>query len=262
MSSTPSSDWFGLQNVREKIRGIDAALAEGMNIQAARREFSLGRDLKIVGNKEVAPKALLTTIEGQARLLHDLANIELQAMELATRSLYEYPDAPAEFRKELAELASGEARHLKLCLDGIEKLGYSWGHWDVHLALWDTVSPEDTLLDRILIVHRYLEGAGLDAGDSLLRRLGGIRAPVAKDALNTIVTEEVDHVHFGSKWYRRIAELNKIDPEKDFADRIGQIARLAPKRERISRELRLKAGFTEFEIAALEEARLHLGEIR
>ena len=46
--------------------------------------------------------------EGHARLLHDLANIELQAMELAVRSLYEFPEATTEFKKDLAEIALGE----------------------------------------------------------------------------------------------------------------------------------------------------------
>ena len=123
---------------------------------------------------QLPAKKGLSFKEGQARLLHDLASIELQAMELCLRSLYEYPDAPVAFREQLATIALGEGNHLQLCLNGIETLGFAWGDWPVHVALWHSTANSDSLLDRILIVHRYLEGSGLDAGDTLLRRLSGV----------------------------------------------------------------------------------------
>ncbi len=176
----------------------------------------------------------------------------MQAMELAVRTLYEYPDAPREFRLELADVAQGEGRHLQLCLDAMNDLGFEWGHWNAHLSLWNAVGPEDTLLDRVLIVHRHLEGSGLDAGESIQRRLKGVRAPKACEVLDVIVREEVDHVNFGSKWYRNIACDLHLDPEQDFVSRISEIAKLAPKRDRVARGLRVRAGFTEREIDAVE----------
>ena len=133
-----------------------------------------GRDIQVVMADELPAKKGLSFKEGQARLLHDLASIELQAMELCLRSLSEFPEAEDAFRQELATIALSEGSHLQLCLDGIERLGYKWGDWPVHLALWHSTAPSDSLLDRILIVHRYLEGSGLDAGDTLLRRLSGV----------------------------------------------------------------------------------------
>ena len=248
-----SVDWFSLANVREKLADLPAALAQAMIQTRAKKSFELGRDVRVVGPAELPPKPGLSKVEGQARLLHDLASIELQAMELAVRTLCEYPEAPAEFRKELSEIAAGEGRHLALCLDRMEAMGFAWGHWDVHLTLWNTVGPQDTLLDRILIVHRYLEGSGLDSGESILRRLVGVAgARAAKETVELIMREEVDHVLFGSRWYRTIAEQTHIDPETDFRDRIAQIAQIAPRRDRVARELRRQAGFTPFEIAELE----------
>ena len=248
-------EWFAVAQVDEKIRRLPEALTCALAWTEGRREaISLARDVRVVNPAELPPKQGLSSAEGQARLLHDLASIELQAMELAVRSLFDYPDAPREFREGLAELAAGEGRHLALCLEGLRKLGYEWGDWDVHLSLWNTVGPEDDLLDRILIVHRYLEGSGLDAGESILRRLSGTGKPWVKSIVDLIVREEVDHVRFGSRWYRAIAESRKLDADREFTARIGRIARLAPRREKIARSLRTAAGFNGTEIDALESA--------
>lgn len=251
-------DWFGIQSAREKIQRLPEAVSHALQATESRKEFTLGRDLRIVSPADLPGKPGLSSPEGQARLLHDLASIELQAMELAVRTLGEYPDAPHEFRRELAEVAFSEGRHLTLCLDAIERLGYRWGAWDAHVALWNTVSPDDTLIDRVLIVHRYLEGSGLDAGESILRRLSGVADKSVRDCVRTIVSEEVDHVLFGSLWYRRLAELEHLDPEKEFAARIVRIATAVPRRERLARDLRKKAGFTEFELDQLQRHQTQL----
>lgn len=247
-------DWFELKSAREKIAQLPAAIALAMAAQSPRHDFAFSRDVTVVPPSELQPKIGLGSVEGQAKLLHDLANIELQATELALRTLFEFPSAPPQFRAELAALALGEGRHLQLCLDAIESLGFNWGDWTVHMSLWSAVSHEDTLLDRILIVHRYLEGSGLDSGDRLLQRLVGVKAPEVKRVVETIVTEEVDHVAFGTKWYRFVAISEGLDPDFDFESRIGKIARLAPKREKLCYDLRKKAGFNERELVALEKA--------
>ncbi len=251
-SSTESIDWFAIQDIGEKLRHLPHALTEGLNRTQVTRDFVLGRDVRVVPTAALPAKPGLASREGQARLLHDLASIELQAMELAVRTLNEFPEAPRDFRQELAEIAASEGEHLKLCLRALDSLGFRWGHWDVHLGLWNTVGREDTLLDRILIVHRYLEGSGLDAGDSILRRLTGVGDKAVGEAVKVIVTEEVGHVLFGSVWFRRVAEAERLDPEKEFRERIGAICRLAPRRERLAREARRLAGFTETEMDELE----------
>jgi uncharacterized ferritin-like protein (DUF455 family) len=260
MNEMTTEPWFAIKAMREKIAALPSTLDRALGATRAVKNFDvLGRDCGVVPPSQLPSKPGLSRVEGQARLLHDLGSIEAQAMELAVRTLCEYPEAPNKFRLELAELALGEARHLTLCLDRLDALGFGWGHWDVHLTLWQAVAPEDSLLDRILIVHRYLEGAGLDSGESILRRLIGVAsAQPAREVVEVIVREEVDHVLFGSRWYREIAHLNKIDPERDFCQRIGKIMQTVPRRDRIARDLRLRAGFSEPEILALEEALMAL----
>jgi uncharacterized ferritin-like protein (DUF455 family) len=247
------ASWFEIENPMQKIAALPAELHAVMaSTSRSSAALILGRDVEVVPMHLLPPKIGLSQPRGQARLLHDLANIELQAMELAVRTLHEFPEAPVDFREELAEIALSESRHLELCLKGIDTLGSRWGEWQVHSALWNTVGEDDTLLSRILIVHRYLEGSGLDAGESILRRLAGVADKATRDVVKTIVEEEVGHVLFGSRWYHRLAAIEKVDVEKDFALRMNEISRIAPRRERIARDVRTKAGFTDFELDVLE----------
>lgn len=215
------------------------------------------RDVDILVPKKLPPKKGFASAEGQARMLHDLASIELQAMELGLRTLADFPDAPEQFKEKLFEITLSECDHLEMCLTEIDKLGFKWGDWPVHTALWTATSTNDSLLDRILIVHRYLEGSGLDAGDTLFRRLTAVEAPSIKLAVKRIGEEEVGHVLFGSVWYRGICRLEKVDPNVDYFSRMTKLRGILPKRiEPINRGLRQKAGFSDLEIEFLENLRL------
>lgn len=215
------------------------------------------RDIQVLHPKYHPDKKGFSTPEGQGRMLHDLASIELQAMELGLRTLCEFSEsAPEEFKEELLAIVVSESNHLRMCLMEIEQLGFKWGDWPVHLSLWRATSETDSLLDRILIVHRYLEGSGLDAGETLLRRLQLIEAPTVKKAVNQIVTDEVGHVEFGSRWYRKICHEQKIDPNEDYVNRMNQLLSILPKRlEPLSIDLRKQAGFNDIELSYLENLR-------
>ena len=244
-------------DVWEKIKNIQNSCEH--LVQGGRLAVPLypARDIQVLDSKFHPPKLGFSKLEGQARMLHDLASIELQAMELGVRTLAEFPDAPQAFREELMAVTVSEGTHLRLCLEGIQDLGFKWGDWPVHCALWDAVSAEDTLLDRILIVHRYLEGSGLDAGSYLIQRLDGVDdGKLTRKIVGQINFEEIGHVDFGSQWYRKICDLEKIDPSKDFPERMNALRNKLPKRmEKINRDLRRKAGFTEEEILACEAYR-------
>lgn len=251
---------FLVPSVWEKIDNIEKACEEAFSLTTPCPHVPEDplRDIPMMHPKFHPPKKGFSTLEGQARMLHDLASIELQAMELGVRTLSEYPEAPQGFKEELVAITLNEAEHLRMCLEGIESLGFKWGDWPVHSALWRAVSPEDSLLDRILIVHRYLEGSGLDAGDTLIRRLEGpgSNGPIQK-IVKQINADEVGHVYFGSEWYREICRRSKIDAGSDFKERMDSLRIRLPKRiEPINRVLRGKAGFTEEEIQYYENLRL------
>ena len=250
---------YELPQVWDKIRNIeqdcDAALSLKERWLAPTEP---ARDALVLHPKEHPPKKGFSTLEGQARMLHDLASIELQAMELGLRTLVEFPEAPDQFRAELKELTISEAQHLTMCLEGIESLGFKWGDWPVHLALWRSVSPEDSLLGRILIVHRYLEASGLDAGHTLIKRLEGTAGKATiQGIVKQINFEEIGHVEFGSRWYRNICQSANLDPTRDFTSRMDALRKRLPKRiEPLNHDLRNRAGFTDSEIQYCENLRL------
>lgn len=246
-----------LSGVWEKIQHIEKSCEDALKPGILSVPAQPARDVVVLDSKLHPPKMGFSKIEGQARMLHDLASIELQAMELGLRTLIEFPEAPPGFRDELKAVTVSEGQHLRLCLEGISDLGFQWGHWPVHTALWNTVRPEDSLLDRILIVHRYLEGSGLDAGDNLIRRLDGLAdGGAVKKIVQQINFEEIGHVDFGSQWYREVCRLEGRDPQSDFPVRMEALRWQLPKRmEKINRELRRKAGFTESELNCCEALR-------
>lgn len=256
-------------NIREKIQGLEGDLHRTLlaGFEPTLSPLWPARDVQILPTKQHPPKKGFSTREGSARMLHDLASIELQAMELGLRSMVEYPEAPREFRDALAALTLSEGEHLKLCLDALELLGYKWGDWPVHCNLWAAVSSEDTILDRLLIVHRYLEGSGLDAGHHIIQRLKGLlvsgvdttsidAARKALEVLEVINREEVGHVLFGSEWYRHFCRAHHLDPDHDFPARMKALYVRLPRRfEKLNHDLRRRAGFTDAEILFCEEIR-------
>lgn len=243
--------------VRAKIQRLESDLEQfwqGPGLQLP--DSAPGRDAELWVPGVFEKRKGLSDRAEQARLLHNLANIELQAMELAFRTYAEFPHAPKDFREQLGALALSESRHLELCLDQLEELGFTWGTWPVHLNLWAAVSSEDSLLDRLLIVHRYLEACGLDSSTALQRRLVQSQAPHVEKTVKVIAEEEVGHVAFGSYWYHEICELEGLNPEEDFPARLRRLEARLPKRiESLNVELRRAAGFLDQELQAAEGLR-------
>lgn len=245
------------EKVIDKIELIEGAVHRALLGQVNPSPENPGRDALVLKSTLHPSKPGLSKLEGQARMLHDLASIELQAMELAFRTLNEFPDAKSEFREALAELTLSEASHLQLCLNRIQELGFQWGHWPVHLGLWSATAKEDSLIDRILIVHRYLEGSGLDAGETLLQRLVAVDSPGTKAVVQKIFHDEIGHVEFGTRWFRYFCESEGLEPDHHFKTRITDLTERLPKRlEPVSHKLRIQAGFNQTELDFLEERRL------
>lgn len=248
---------FETPDIYQKLAQIEADcdLAMKLGNKASAPKIP-ARDAAFLDTKLHPMKKGLTSPEGQARMLHDLASIELQAMELGLRSLVEFPDAPLAFREELRAVTVSEGTHLRLCLEGIEELGFKWGDWPIHCALWAAVDAEDSLLDRILIVHRYLEGSGLDAGSMIIKRLESAAALKLQKIVRKINFDEIGHVNFGSRWYREICKNEKLNPGEDFFSRMASLRERLPKRvEKVNRDLRQQAGFTLQEIEYYEKLR-------
>lgn len=247
---------FKNKTIDQKIASLEEHVHRALQGEMFEIPLTPSREIEILERDRHPSKMGLSYIEGQARLLHDLANIELQAMELALRTLCEYPEADSDFRHELAELTLSEGRHLKMCVDELRQLGFEWGHWPIHLVLWNAVDASDSLIDRIFIVHRYLEGSGLDAGQSLIERFRAIPKNKTVEILKIISNEELDHVQFGSRWYRNFCSEFKFDPDHKIKSLLSDLLPRLPRRmEPVNLDVRRKALFSENEIQNLIQLR-------
>lgn len=246
---------FNEPDVYKKLENIATSVDHALEGHGEAVPMDPARTISIIPIGQFPPRPGLQSPQGQIRLLHDLANIELQAMELGLRTLIEFPNSPIAFREQLGKIVLEEASHLKLCLNLIEELGGRWGDWPIHLGLWSAVATSDTLLERVFIVHRYLESSGLDAGERLMERLSGVRDKRMDRVVRKIVDDEIAHVAFGSQWYFEFCRLHNVDAFSFYQEATRVLVGQHPRKEYISEILRQKAGYSRREIEELLRVR-------
>ncbi|CAL6437420.1 unnamed protein product [Bathycoccus prasinos] len=140
-----------------------------------------------------------------AHVLHTVAHIELNAIDLAWDTVSRFRGLPREFYLDFARVADDESRHLSWCLQRLEELGHEYGEMDAHDMLWLGCfeSREDTL-DRMAVVPMAQEARGLDAGPRLREKLVGRGDNRSAAIVERITKEELNHVAVGVHWFREI----------------------------------------------------------
>jgi uncharacterized ferritin-like protein (DUF455 family) len=203
----------------------------------------------------VAPAALsqrsVATVEGRAALIHALAHIELNAIDLAADIVWRFAGLPAAFYAQWVVVAQEEARHFRLLRAHLQSLGHDYGDLPAHHGLWEMA--EKTRLDllaRLALVPRTLEARGLDASPAIKARLVAAGDRRAGEILDVILRDEIGHVAVGNRWYRWLCERDGLDPLTHQAA-LAQRHHAPRPRPPFNREARAAAGFTSEEIAAL-----------
>lgn len=196
-------------------------------------------------------KRSMRTVEGRAALIHALAHIELNAVDLALDIVQRFAGLPPEFYRQWMTVAREEALHFSLLRDHLHVLGFAYGSFPAHNALWEMAEKtKDDLLARLALVPRTLEARGLDASPPIKAKLVAAGDHRAGEILDIILRDEIGHVAVGNRWYRWVCEQRKLDPVLTYAD----LARAygAPRlRAPFNMEARRAAGFQEDELAAL-----------
>jgi uncharacterized ferritin-like protein (DUF455 family) len=106
----------------------------------------------------------MITPEGRAMLVHALAHIEFNAMNLALDALWRFPDLPAEYYTDWLRVAREEATHFAMLQAHLQVLGHTYGDFPGHDSLWEMVDKtRGDVLARMALVPRTLEARGLDA---------------------------------------------------------------------------------------------------
>lgn len=193
----------------------------------------------------------LTTVEGRAALIHSIAHIELNAIDLALDIVWRFSGMPDQFYRDWASIAKEEALHFSLLRDHLLTLGFDYGDFDAHNSLWDMAEKtKHDVLARVALVPRTLEARGLDASPAVKNKLISVGDKKAGEILEVILQDEIGHVAAGNYWYRWICAERGIDPIKTYAGLINQYD--APKlRPPFNMEARRLAGFDEVELRAL-----------
>lgn len=200
------------------------------------------------------PRRSPFTAEGHSALVHSIAHIEFNAINLALDAMWRFAGMPAQYYQDWLKVAREEAQHFNLLRQHLVQQGHDYGDFVAHDGLWTMC--ENTRHDvtaRMALVPRTLEARGLDATPIIqakLRKVGTPRALAAVAILDTILHEEVGHVAIGNHWYHWLCQRDGLDPMAFYA-RVAILhgaPRLKPPFNILARKM---AGFSDTEIAAL-----------
>lgn len=197
------------------------------------------------------PRRSPFTVAGRAALLHAVAHIEFNAINLALDAIWRFAGLPESYYRDWQRVASEEALHFSLLVDHLATLNCVYGDHPAHDGLWTmTERTAGDVIARMALVPRTLEARGLDATPPMQAKLARAGDSRAVAILDIILRDEIGHVAVGNHWYRWLCERNGLDPDSHYTllTQRHQAPRLRPP---FNGTARLAAGFTAQEIDAL-----------
>jgi uncharacterized ferritin-like protein (DUF455 family) len=201
----------------------------------------------------------MNTVEGRAMLIHALAHIEFNAINLALDAIWRFPGLPAEYYTDWLQVAKEEAYHYSLLEAHLQKQGYHYGQFIAHDSLWEMVAKtSDDVLARMALVPRTLEARGLDANPPLRAKLWQAGDKEAAAILDIILRDEIGHVDIGNRWYGYLCRQRGLELIPAYADLARQYNAPTP-RGPFNLEARRQAGFTEEELKLLDTREVSKG---
>jgi uncharacterized ferritin-like protein (DUF455 family) len=139
----------------------------------------------------------------RGRLLHFFANHELLATELMALVLLRFPDAPAAFRKGVLQTLKDEQEHTQLYLARMNECGVHFGELPVSGYFWRSVSVMENPMDYVSSLCLTFEQANLDFARHYAQGFATVGDDATAKLLEKIYRDEIGHVAYGLKWFRR-----------------------------------------------------------
>jgi uncharacterized ferritin-like protein (DUF455 family) len=170
-------------------------------------------------NPREVPRRRPGSPAGRIALLHALAHIELNAVDLHWDIIarFSHIPLPLGYYDDWVKAADDEAKHFNLVCNCLESVGSFYGAMPAHAGMWraaeDTI---DDLLGRLAVVPMVLEARGLDVSPAMIEVFRKAGDTQALAALETIYSEEVAHVAYGSKWFNFLCGRDNQDPKDAF----------------------------------------------
>ena len=200
---------------------------------------------------KLVPKRRMDTPEGRAGLLHSLAHIEFNAMNLALDAIWRFPNMPKEYYEDWLKVAKEEAYHFSLVNEHLHSIGFTYGDFPAHNSLWEMVErTTDSVMARMALVPRTMEARGLDAVPSIRDRFKQIKEVRAVEILEIILHDEIGHVLIGNRWFNFLCAKDGISPISAYRE-LASKYRAPVLKGPFNIEARKQAGFTAEELSLL-----------
>lgn len=197
------------------------------------------------------PKRRAVDREGRAALLHAIAHIEFNAINLALDAAWRFSTQGVEFVQDWLGVAIEEAYHFSLIAEQLATVGTIYGDLPAHAGLWNLAEQTaGDVLVRMALVPRLMEARGLDAMPPIFRGFQAVGDKPTLRALSVIARDEVRHVALGDAWFRRLCEQQQLPVAETYQSLIERYQAPWPRRP-LNEPARLAAGFDVTELAAL-----------
>lgn len=198
------------------------------------------------------PRRPVNTPEGRAALLHALAHIEFNAINLALDAIWRFAGLPPSFYEDWLHVADEEALHFTLLAERLDTLGYRYGDFDAHNGLWEMAEKTaGDVLARMALVPRTLEARGLDASPAIRAKLASVGDADSAAVIDVILRDEIGHVAIGNRWFRFLCGERGLDARAADLDLAARYA--APRlRGPFNLDARRAAGFDDDELRSLK----------
>jgi uncharacterized ferritin-like protein (DUF455 family) len=240
----------------ELVAAVSQALARGTitvaaneNAQASLMPGRPERPL-LVSPRELQRRSTATT-PGHAALIHAVAHIEFNAINLALDAVCRFADLPSAFYEEWMGVAGEEAIHFGLLRGHLRQLGHDYGDFAAHDGLWQmALKTAHDPLARMALVPRVLEARGLDVSPDMISRLRRAGDTRGAEVIEIILRDEVGHVAIGSRWFNYLCIQRGLEPESTFAALLRDCDAPRPVLP-LNVEARRRACFTDGELAHL-----------
>ena len=194
------------------------------------------------------PRRRADTLVGRAALVHALAHIEFNAINLALDAAHRFAGMPFQYYADWLQVADQEALHFDLLNTHLATLGYAYGDFPAHNGLWDMAlkTAHDPMV-RMALVPRVLEARGLDATPLIVEKLKAAGDARMVEILGIIERDEIGHVAIGSHWFGWLCAARGLEPEKTFRQLLVDYD-APPLRPPFNLGARRAAGFSEPEL--------------
>jgi uncharacterized ferritin-like protein (DUF455 family) len=200
------------------------------------------------------PRRHVRSAAGRIALLHALAHIEFNAINLALDAIWRYPGLPESYYGDWLRVAVEEAEHFRMLEERLAAHGARYGDCDAHDGLWEMAHKTAAdALERMALVPRILEARGLDASPGVILKLRGCGDEASAQVVERILHDEVGHVAIGNRWFGWLCAQRGVDPVDEFrrVARRYDAPRLKPP---LNLEARRRAGFSSVELSAMSQS--------